>query len=74
MFSQAQYNPVSCFPTSHSQGRNWNRLGPFTLEYEMGEILDSRKRGKGIQYLIHWKGYPVADCSCFTNTSLTNHD
>lgn len=26
-------------------------------EYEVEEILNSRKRGKGIQYLIKWKGY-----------------
>ena len=31
------------------------------LEYEVEEVLDSRRRGRGIQYLILWKGYPISD-------------
>jgi hypothetical protein len=27
------------------------------IEYEVAEILDSRKRGKQIQYLVAWRGY-----------------
>ena len=32
-------------------------------EYEVEEILDSRKHGRGrkVQYLIKWKGYPSSD-------------
>ena len=32
-------------------------------EYEVEEILDSRKHGRGrkIQYLVKWKGYPSSD-------------
>ncbi|XP_025020013.1 uncharacterized protein LOC112540223 [Python bivittatus] len=32
-------------------------------EYEVEAILDSHRRGKEIQYFIHWKGYPEADRS-----------
>ena len=32
-------------------------------EYEVDEILDSRKHGRGckVQYLVKWKGYPSSD-------------
>ena len=32
-------------------------------EYEVEEILDSRKHGQGrkVQYLVKWKGYPSSD-------------
>lgn len=32
-------------------------------EYKVEEILDFRRWGKGIQYLTHWKSYPVFDRS-----------
>ncbi|KAJ1201269.1 hypothetical protein NDU88_005082 [Pleurodeles waltl] len=32
-------------------------------EYEVQEIRDSRIFHKHLQYLIHWKGYPLSECS-----------
>ncbi|KAJ1088498.1 hypothetical protein NDU88_001655 [Pleurodeles waltl] len=32
-------------------------------EYEVQEICDSRLFHKRLQYLIHWKGYPLSECS-----------
>jgi len=33
------------------------------LEYEVEDILDSRKVRNQLQYLVHWKGYSIADRS-----------
>ena len=30
-------------------------------EWEVEAILDARRRGRGFQYLVHWKGYGIAD-------------
>jgi hypothetical protein len=30
-------------------------------EYEVEEILDLRQRGKTVEYLIKWKGYPHSE-------------
>jgi hypothetical protein len=47
-------------------------------EYEVEEILDVRKRGRGIQYLIKWKGYDGQDTwqspSDVTNCADKIHD
>ena len=34
-------------------------------EYEIESIIKSRRKGRGrkLQYLVHWKGYPNADDS-----------
>ena len=34
-------------------------------EYEIESIIKSRRKGRGrkLQYLVHWKGYPNADNS-----------
>ena len=32
-------------------------------EYEVEKILDSRVKGKGLQYLVQWKGYDKGEIS-----------
>ena len=41
-------------------------------EFEVEKILDHRKRGKGIEYLIAWKGYPMAERSWEPDKNLTH--
>jgi hypothetical protein len=52
-----------------SYGTNYVRPPPVTEEndeeYEVENIQDARRHGRGrkLQYLVHWKGYPAADDS-----------
>jgi len=41
-------------------------------EYEIEAILDSRRKGRGrqLQYLVHWKGYPHSDDSWIAHKDL----
>ena len=41
-------------------------------EYEIEAILDSRRKGRGrqLQYLMHWKGYPHSDDSWIAHKDL----
>jgi Chromo (CHRromatin Organisation MOdifier) domain len=43
-------------------------------QYEIEEIIDVRRRGRGrgckTEYLIHWKGYPMSKCSWVTDGDL----
>ena len=41
-------------------------------EYEIEAILDSRRKGRGrqLQYLVHWKGYPHLDDSWIAHKDL----
>ncbi len=48
-------------------GRNFERPLPDLIngeeEYEVEHIINSRRFGRGrqVQYLVHWKGYPESD-------------
>jgi hypothetical protein len=48
-------------------GANYNQPPPELLEgeevYEIETILNHRKRGRGYQYYIKWRGYPISDAS-----------
>jgi hypothetical protein len=58
---------LSPYRETEIHGRNYPRPPPELVdneeEYEVENILDSRKTGRGrkLQYLIKWKGYPDAD-------------
>jgi len=48
-------------------GENFNEPPPELLEgeevYEIETILNHRKRGRGYQYYVKWRGYPISDAS-----------
>ena len=48
-------------------GQNFTEPPPELLEgeevYEVETILNHRKRGRGYQYYVKWRGYPISDAS-----------
>jgi hypothetical protein len=44
-----------------------------TDEYEVEEILNERKAGRGMQYLIKWKGYPRSEATWELRSQLAKH-
>src|ERR1700721_219401 len=48
-------------------GRNFTEPPPELEEgeevYEVETILNHRKRGRGYQYFVKWRGYPISDAS-----------
>ena len=48
-------------------GANFPRPPPDVIEgeetYEVKRILKHRKRGRGYQYYVAWKGYPISEAS-----------
>ena len=48
-------------------GQNFNKPPPELVEgeevYEIETILNHRKRGRGYQYYVKWRGYPISDAS-----------
>ena len=41
-------------------------------EYEVEEVLDSRRRKGKLQYLIHWQGYDLSERTWEPATNLAN--
>ena len=42
------------------------------IEYEVDHIVDVRKKGQHMEYLVHWKGYTEEDCTWKTKGNLGN--
>ena len=57
-------------------GRNFTEPPPELVEgeevYEVETILNHRKRGRGYQYFVKWRGYPISDASWEPEQSFSN--
>jgi hypothetical protein len=71
VFDQALLSP---FNETQEHGENFLRPPPDILEgeeeYEIETIINHRRKGKGLQYLIRWKGYASSDDSWVSEKSL----
>ena len=60
---------------TETYGENYTRLPPDLLEeqevYEVETIVKHRKRGKGYQYFIKWKGYPIEEATWEPETNIS---
>jgi hypothetical protein len=56
-------------------GNNYPRPPPDLLEgeevYEIEDILRHRRRGRGYQYYIKWKGYPISEATWEPETAFS---
>ena len=57
-------------------GNNYPRLLPELLEgekvYEVEMILKHRQRGRGYQYYVKWKEYPITEATCESKSAFSN--
>jgi hypothetical protein len=55
------------YKENETYGENFMEPPPELLEgeevYEVESILNHRKRGRGYQYYVKWRGYPISDAS-----------
>ena len=58
-------NLLSPYQTNQWYGKTKAVQKPMVIEgheeFEIDKILDHWNKGKGVEYLITWKGYPLAE-------------
>jgi len=72
VFNEAKLTPYVEPPVERREERPPPQIISGHEEYEVEEILKHRKRGRGYQYLIKWKNYPLSERSWVPTRNLTN--
>jgi hypothetical protein len=64
------------YKETEAYGRNFTEPPPELVEgeavYEVETILRHRKRGRGYQYYVKWRGYPISDASWEPENSFSD--
>ena len=72
VFNEALLTPYVEPPAGRREERPPPKIIGGEEEYEVEEILNHRKRGRGYQYLIKWKKYPLSERTWEPSRHLTN--
>jgi Chromo (CHRromatin Organisation MOdifier) domain len=63
----SQRIPCNITLTIHQKQGLWEQLPQALLEgeevYEVETILKHQRRGRGYQYYVKWKGYPITEAT-----------
>ena len=64
------------YKENDTYGENFLMPNPELLDgeevYEVETILNHRKRGRGYQYFVKWRGYPISDASWEPEHAFSN--
>jgi len=72
VFNEALLTPYHEPPTHRRDERPAPEIIDDAEEHEVESILDSRRRGRGYQFLIKWKGFPTSENTWEPERNLTN--
>jgi hypothetical protein len=72
VFNEALLTPYVEPPAERREERPAPQIVSGNEEYEVEEILKHRKRGRGYQYLVKWKNYPLNERTWEPRRHLTN--
>jgi Chromo (CHRromatin Organisation MOdifier) domain len=72
VFNEALLTPYEEPPAHRREERPAPQIVSGNEEYEVEEILKHRKRGRGYQYLVKWKNYPIGERTWEPRSHLTN--
>jgi hypothetical protein len=72
VFNKALLMPYVEPPVERREERLAPQIVSGNEEYEVEEILNHRKRGRGYQYLVKWKNYPLNERTWEPQRHLTN--
>ena len=76
LFHASELKPYLANDDEMFPGRRLQELPPVVAdgeeEYVVDRIVDQRRRGRGLQYRVQWKGYGIGDDSWLSRSRLND--